>query len=80
MAPPYDHRRQEVRKTHPDLEGHSHALDKVSEFVKLQYPINVLKGACTLLAASLQAPTWFDIRDSIKHLYNVMYSSPPERH
>ena len=45
------------------------AMDKLKEFVHNNYPLNVLKGVCTFLGASLNEPTWFDVRDDVKHLY-----------
>ena len=42
------------------------ALDKIAEFRRLGYPLNVLRKACTFLGASTGEGTWITVRDALR--------------
>ena len=44
------------------------ALEKIAEFLKLQYPSHVIRAVCTYLAASQGEYTWLDVRDQIHQI------------
>ena len=39
-------------------------LAKVREFLKLEYPVYVVKAACGYMAASTGERAWLDVRDT----------------
>ena len=41
------------------------ATYKIQEFLRLQYPPQMVRAACTYLAASTAEKTWLDVRDAI---------------
>ena len=41
------------------------ALQKLNEFIRLDYPAKLLWTACTTLAVTTRNPTWFKIRGAI---------------
>ena len=43
----------------------SSGLAKVREFLKLEYPVYVVKAACGYMAASTGERAWLDVRDQI---------------
>ena len=42
------------------------ALEKIAEFRRLRYPINVLKKTCAYLGATTGIGTWIDVRDALR--------------
>ena len=44
------------------------ALDKLREFIALDYPINLLRSSCNLLSFSTGDTTWIGVRNTIDNI------------
>ena len=41
------------------------AVQKLHEFIRLDYPRKLLWSACTTIGVQSRNPTWFDVRDTM---------------
>ena len=57
-------RKIQKMSSHPDTLYKS-GMAKTKEFQNIGYPLRVLKGACTYLAASTGTKHWLDVRDDM---------------
>jgi precorrin-4 methylase len=57
---------QKVQRMASDKEAiYDSAVQKMAEFARLEYPISVLRGVCTYMAATTAQYEWINVRATI---------------